>query len=599
MWTRLIKAHRVAAVLFIAGGCLVNTNTASAQTLTIPPGGRNLLPEDVDSVTNGGKNDNGESLVAPIEGENFKSVIRGVVTKKGNPWDVETRVQINMPLAKDEAVLIHFRARTIQTNDESGQGLLTVSIGETSPPWLAQFTREFGVRTEWQDFYLNGRIQKNYDTGKLALKLSFGQSVQTIEVGGVEILSYGQRDIKTLPYTRSTYAGRELNAAWRVEAEKRIQELRTAPFSVQVVDIKGKPVSNASVRIELKKHSFLFGAAVNPASLVNDDKPENAVFRQRFLELFNAGSFINSLKWEPWSGEWGSELGRDTTMRGLEWMRKNDMPVRGHVLVWPSFRFMPNYIKELEGKASPEEIQRLVLAHIDEITAAAEPYIEEWDVVNEPRDNHDLMDLSGKQVMVDYFRRARNRLPNAKLVLNDYSILSPLTESKSQKDYEEIARYLIDSGAPIDGLGFQGHFGAEVPSPMRMLKVLDHFSALGRTIRVTEFDMQGDDDALKADFLRDLLTVLYSHASVTGFQMWGMEQAVRPDGTLTPLGEAFRKQIHEQWNTDVKATTNANAVVNGRGFLGRYEVTVIQGERNVKVPFELRKDSAPLIVTLT
>ena len=37
----------------------------------------------------------------------------------------------------------------------------------------------------------------------------------------------------------------------------------------------------------------------------------------------------------------------------------------------------------------------------------------EWDVINEPYQNHDLMDLAGNGLMVDWFVRARENLPPA------------------------------------------------------------------------------------------------------------------------------------------------------------------------------------------
>ena len=45
-------------------------------------------------------------------------------------------------------------------------------------------------------------------------------------------------------------------------------------------------------------------------------------------------------------------------------------------------------------------------------------------MINEPYSNHDIMDLSGERVMVDWFLAARRNLPQAPLYLNDYSILS-------------------------------------------------------------------------------------------------------------------------------------------------------------------------------
>ena len=591
------------------------TRRAVAQEQTpivLPAGGTPLMPTDDSKYLQVGPGTAGATSIVPVVGQAFKNAIRAEVNKRGNSWDLEARVQPRARLAKGEAILVRFYARTLQTRDESGQGLLSVSLGETRPPWTGQFSRTFSVGSQWQPFVLRGTVSKNYGKGRLALKLSFGLAPQIIEVGGIEILSYGTATkAATLPETRATYAGREANAPWRVAAQARIRQLRMAPFQIGISDRTGKPISDATVHIELQKHDFGFGAALNPATLLNDDKPENAKYPERFLELFNSGSFYNSLKWEAWVGEWGPDLNREMTLRGLQWLRDHDKEIRGHVLLWPSFHNMPSFMKTLEIKpddtvknegakstASPEELQRLIFARIDDVTTATAPYIAEWDVINEPRDNHDMMDIIGQRVLVEAFRRARNRLPNARLALNDYAILSNLTDSQSQQQYEDFARYLIANGAPLDVLGFQGHFGATVPSPIYIKTVLDRFAALKRPIRITEFTIAGDDDALKADFTRDFLTLIYSYPTTIGFQHWGLEQVVNPDGTLSAMGEAYRKLVKEDWHTDITAQSDARGVIEGRGFLGRYNVTVTQGERTITVPFDLRRDSLPLNVTL-
>ena len=600
----LLQFRRLQLLLLIALAAL------TPAVLAQPTGGRVVARVDDGGAFEVDANKISSEIVS-VAGPGFGKAIRAMVQKRGNSWDVEARVKVDGSFAQDQKVAVHFWARAIQTRDESGQGLLVVSLGETSPPWKAQFARTFSVGDAWQEFSLRGTVAKDYQPGQLALKLSFGLVPQIMEVGGVSVVSYGAEvDVKTLPETRATYAGREWDAPWRAAARARIEALRMAPFSVQVIDRSGKLVPGASVRVALQKHAFEFGSAVNPSTLLSDDKPGNAAYRARLLELFNAASFYNSLKWEAWSGEWGDTLNQSTTLRGLEWLRAHDLPIRGHVLVWPSFHNMPSFMKKLEDKsaekagqgalstASSAELQRLVLSRIDEVTQATAPYITEWDVINEPRDNHDMMDISGRQVMVDYFERAHNRLPNARLVLNDYAILSVLTDGTTQQIYEDNARYLIAQGAPLSGLGFQGHFGANVPSPLYVQRVLDRFGALGLPIRITEFTIGGDDDTLKADWTRDFLTMIFSHPSISGFQMWGLEEAVNPDGTLTAIGQAYRRLVKENWNTDLTGQTDADGRVAARGFLGHYAVTVTQGARTLTVPFDLRQNSLPLMVTL-
>ena len=555
--------------------------------------------------------ENGTTQRVKVDGPGFKNAIRAVSKKRGDSWNLETRVDPHTKFETGQAVLVRFWARSLQTSDESGQGLLVASFAQTSPPWSTVMSRNFTMSKDWQEFVMRGSIGQDYKAGELALKLSFGLVPQTMEIGGVQIVAYPKGTaLSSLPETRSTYAGRELDAPWRVAAAERIRVNRTAPFEVEVIDRAGKLIPDATVHVALQKHAFSFGSAVDASMLVTDDKPENAKYRERFLELFNAGSFYNNLKWQAWDGEWGDSLKPAMTMQGIEWLRAHDLTIRGHVLVWPSFHNSPAFVQELEDKsaekpgetakstATPDELQRLILSRIDDVTQATAPYISEWDVVNEPRDNHDMMDIIGRHILLDCFQRAHNRVPNAKLILNDYSILSLTTDGPPQQQFEDYVRYLIDNGAPISGLGLQSHFGATVPSPMYIDRVLNRFAALGLSLRATEFTIQGDDDSLKADWTRDFLTMLFSHHEVSGFQMWGMDQAVKTDGTLTPMGQAYRDLVKEKWNTDITAQTSADGSIRNRGYIGHYEVTVTQGALTKTVAFDLRQNSQPLIVTM-
>ena len=95
-------------------------------------------------------------------------------------------------------------------------------------------------------------------------------------------------------------------------------------------------------------------------------------------------------------------------LAGFAWLKDHGFHRRGHVLVWPSWRNLPQSINDMADQAdAATAIPPLVIDHIDEITQATEGLVEEWDVINEPYTNHDLMDLSGDHVMVEWFQAAR------------------------------------------------------------------------------------------------------------------------------------------------------------------------------------------------
>lgn len=565
--------------------------TATCLADTVPPGGELLVGPD--HAWKVGQHKKGASELVPDE--RFRQAIRFTVENRGQPWDVGLGTSINRAFKKGDALLLRVWVRTIRTRHESGQGLIHFNVQALKPTWSPVLGRDVTAGEQWQEFFIPGVCPKDYEPGQLALGISAAYVPQVIEVAGIELYSYGQMDVSTLPNTRTTYAGREPGAAWRVEAEKRIEEMRKAPLKIQVIDRAGKPVAGAEVKVELVKHDFKFGLAVDHMVLIADRKLRAKVTRENFTKYFNAGSFTNAHKWQAWLGEWGPDFAHENVVQALRWMRDHDINFRGHVLIWPSWPNMPKFVRPL--KSDPPALQRLALSHIDEMIGAAGNLVQEWDVLNEPRDNHDLMDLCGEQVMAEWFHRARQRAPHATLVLNDYAIITGLSDSVTQDQFEKIAKTIIDAGAPLDGLGFQGHFGATVPPPERVLKVLDRFARLGKTIRITEYTIAGKDADLHRDFTRDVWTALFSHPSVVGIQIWGEEAVFNPDGSLTPIGQAVA-ELRSRWHTSETGRTSAEGEWEVRGFLGRYRVTVKRGDVERPFYFHLRKDGPPLVVTV-
>src|ERR1044071_8910683 len=75
----------------------------------------------------------------------------------------------------------------------------------------------------------------------------------------------------TLPL-KLAYKGREANAAWRKEAEARIERSRKADLSLTVTDAAGQPLPDAELSIKLKRHSFGWGAATR-LPIILEKKP--------------------------------------------------------------------------------------------------------------------------------------------------------------------------------------------------------------------------------------------------------------------------------------------------------------------------------------
>ena len=118
-------------------------------------------------------------------------------------------------------------------------------------------------------------------------------------------------------------------------------------------------------------------------------------------------------------------------------------------------------------------------------------------------------------------------------------------------------------------------------------------------MRITEFDIVGDDEELQADFLRDFYTIAFSHPKMLGVQMWGFWESAHwkdksalyaADWSERRIGEAYRELIHGEWLTNDLGTSGADGKVTGRGFSGEYVVEDVAGRQLGQ--FTLTKDSS-------
>jgi GH35 family endo-1,4-beta-xylanase len=449
---------------------------------------------------------------------------------------------------------------------------------------------------------------EDYAPKGVELAFGFGFKRETIEVGGVEVLHYGRRaEVAALPKTSFSYAGREPDAIWRKEALARIEQIRKSAFLLEIRDADGQPAAGVTVRVEQKKSAFQFGTALQFARLVQDS-PENLVYREKALALFNAASPENDLKWGAWDGEWGPKYNREQSLQALRWLKEQGLAVRGHVLVWPGWKNLPESIRKLKGAKKQKEIPALALKHIADITGATSGLLQEWDAVNEPYDNHDLMAIFGAGIMVDWFKAAQTGAPGVPLYLNDYSNHDLVADKKHCTEFFRTVKYLKEQGAPLGGLGLQGHFGTQPSPPENILAALEVYATFKLPIRFTEFDVDTDDEQLQADYTRDFLILAYSHPSVVGVQHWGfwnkahwrpLGAMYRADWSEKPSAKVYQSLVLNQWRTKLQGKAPSTGKVAGRGFHGDYVVTVEKDGKRAEKTFTLRPEEAKTVVTIT
>lgn len=553
---------------------LISVNfSAFAQ---IPEGGLSLIKETGINYKKGGAK--GTLTTIDITGQPFTTGFRYATGADiSNTWDGQVQFTGIAGTAANDVVLVAFYARTIASIQESGDGALTVCI-EDNKSYSKEIYLKIAIGREWKQYFAPLKCVSTLATSAVSYSFHTGYTSQTIEMADVKYLNYKNTlTVNELPETEITYYGREAEAAWRAPSDERINQIRKGIVDMTVYDEQGEVLEDAGVSVEMVRHQFGFGTAVDANRFMT-----NNVYRNKVVELFNEVVLENDLKWPAFNP---SSLNMKRTLDTLDHYK---IPVRGHNVIWPSFKYNSTALKTLS--ANPVTFRNEIDRHIDQITQYTKGRVIDWDVLNEPYSEKEFQAILGDEAMADWFKRVRQNDRDVKLYINDYSILSAGgMDVNHQNGYFDIIKYIDSKGGKIEGIGLQGHFGSDLTPPSKVYSILDRFASLGKEIKITEHDINVTQRAVQADYTRDFMTICFSHASVKSFLVWGFwaNQHWLPEGayfasdwTLRPHGEAWKDLIFNQWWTKkTDKTTDSEGKVSFEGFLGTYKYTITSGDK--------------------
>jgi len=394
-----------------------------------------------------------------------------------------------------------------------------------------------------------------------------------------------------------TYDGRGEDAPWRKEANARIEQIRKAPLKIKVFDSDGVSIQGAKVHIRMQRHAFGFGNILNPRTFQLEG-PDGSRYREIFLEHFNKTTFESGFRWQNWfiparQGKLNEH--EDLLNEMIRFCQSRDIGIRGHYLSWAPLSkdsYKPTNYREHPDRLWPE-----LSAHIDEMIAFVDGRLAEWDAINHIIGwNSTMADVTGSdEIYAKIIRHARSKT-DTPLWVNEGAILPGGDRSGA---YEKMIRYLFDNNAGPDGIGFMAHFKeSSLRSIDGLREIYDRFAKFDVPLQLTEFDIDTTDEQLQADYLRDVMTITFSHPSFNAIIMWGFWEGRhwRPNGALwrrdfsiKPCGRVWKKLVFKTWWTDEQHTTDAEGACEVSAFLGDYEIVVEHAGRKITVEVTLDK----------
>jgi|GEM_PF-134860 len=178
----------------------------------------------------------------------------------------------------------------------------------------------------------------------------------------------------------------------------------------------------------------------------------------------------------------------------VKWCQEHKLSIHGHTLVW----------HEQTGQwffdgGSKEAIANRLKDHIGTLVGRYKGKIQSWDVVNEAINdrgdaetrktenlrNSPWLKALGPDYLTLAFKFAQAADPDVKLYYNDYGIeVGPKHDSSMV-----LVRRLIKDGAPIHGVGIQGHWSTATVPYEAIDNAIQDFASLGLKVSITELDV--------------------------------------------------------------------------------------------------------------
>ena len=287
-----------------------------------------------------------------------------------------------------------------------------------------------------------------------------------------------------------------------------------------------------------------FGTAVGIGNGAFDDP------RYRALMERECGVLVpeNELKWQQLEPSQG-EIDFRPADRILAYAQAHGMQMRGHNLLWHHPKWLPRWLGDARFHADPRTgMERLLREHILAVCRRYRDRIHSWDVVNEAVDNQTgamretviSQAIGSPEAVLDLaFHTAREAMPNAQLVYNDYMSWEP-GPGLHRAGVLRLLEGFRKRGVPVDALGLQSHIGsgdgggstgAFGPHDAKAWReFLDRVTAMGYDLLITEFDVNdsalaGDiatRDRAIADHAREYLDLTLSYRQLGTMMAWGL-----------------------------------------------------------------------------
>lgn len=240
--------------------------------------------------------------------------------------------------------------------------------------------------------------------------------------------------------------------------------------------------------------------------------------RSDFLQYWGQITPENEGKWDRVERN-RDEMNWEALDSVYEFAKENDIPFKGHTLVWGSQRL--DWLGGLSAADQRAEVEEWIRLFCERY-----PETEMLDVVNEPPPHTEPVYMealggageSGWDWIVQAFEWAHQYCPNSILILNDYNTIE---YGEDNSRFIDIVKKLQAAGAPVHALGAQAHDAYKLPTATVKMYIDKMAMETGLPIYISEYDIDLAADGEQEAIMKSQFEMFWNHPDIKGITFWG------------------------------------------------------------------------------
>ncbi|GKB26906.1 glycosyl hydrolase family 10 protein [Tanacetum coccineum] len=453
-------------------------------------------------------------------------------------------------------------------------------------------------------------------TGPHNVNVALGVDSQWVNGGQVEIndaerwheicgsFRIEKQAAKVMVYIQGPAAGISFMVAglqiFAVDRQARFRHLKRQTDLIRKRDVTLKfltpdssTMHSTTVIVKQTQNSFPIGTCISRTNIDNED------FVAFFVKNFNWAVFGNELKWY-WTESQQGKLNYKDADDLLKLCDDNNIAARGHCIFWDVDNTVQDWVKNL----SKTDLATAVQTRLTSVLNRYKGKFKHYDVNNEMLHGSFYPDRLGQDTRPNMFKTANQLDSSATLFVNDYHIEDGCDTRSTPEKYIAQILDLQQKGAPVGGIGIQGHIDSPV-GPI-VCSALDKLGILGLPIWFTELDVSSTNEHIRADDLEVMFREAFAHPAVEGIIIWGFwelfmsrdnSHLVNAEGDINEAGNRLL-QLKKEWMSHAHGHVDEQGEFKFRGFPGTYEVVVVTDCKKTVKKFVVEKGDDSLVVII-